>query len=418
MQPSPPSGGAAGGKIGHLIPEFPGQTHILFWREILALRAWGVPLRIISTRTPPQRDRARHAWAQAAQDETFYLWPMGTGEIAAALAWGLLHHPIGVLRCIRLGLTLPVDPPKGKKKKQRVLPLLLPALKLARQVRAEGITHLHAHTCAAGAILGIMVKRLTGTPYSMTLHANIEWWGGAMKEKFEDAAFTLIITDKLMRQMDEQFPTLRPDQKLIGRMGCDTRRWTPDPNLPGSDTLRIFSLSRLHHSKGHPTLLAALARLKAQGLAFTFRIAGDGPQRGELETLVRNLGLAAEVTFLGSLGEDDAIAQMRQSDLFVLASLAEPLGVVYMEAMSTAVATIGTRAGGVAEIITDGHDGLLVPPQDEDALAAAIGLLAEDPARRRRIAAAGRATIVDRFDSRVGAGVLYRRVFGQAPPGE
>jgi colanic acid/amylovoran biosynthesis glycosyltransferase len=108
--------------------------------------------------------------------------------------------------------------------------------------------------------------------------------------------------------------------------------------------------------------------------------------------------------------------EMRRADLFVLASDAEPLGVVYMEAMSAGVATIGTAAGGVAEIITSGVDGVLVPPKDPAALAAAIAELSSDNERRARIAAAGRATIIEKFDARLGAATLYGRLFGTTPP--
>ena len=78
------------------------------------------------------------------------------------------------------------------------------------------------------------------------------------------------------------------------------------------------------------------------------------------------------------------------------------------------VATVGTAAGGVGEIITDGVDGVLVPPADPEALAGTIRHLVEDEDRRKRIAAAGRLKIVERFDSRLGAATLYERITGHA----
>lgn len=119
--------------------------------------------------------------------------------------------------------------------------------------------------------------------------------------------------------------------------------------------------------------------------------------------------------FTGSLSEDQIIGYMKQADVFVLASHAEPLGVVYMEAMAMEVATIGTNAGGVPEIITDGENGLLVPPHDDIPLTQAIKGLIENPELRHQLARNGRRTIVQRFDSRIGAAILHQRLRGTLP---
>jgi glycosyltransferase involved in cell wall biosynthesis len=415
--------------IGYFIPEFPGQTHIWMWREIVNLRAWGVPIVLFSSRRPPERDRARHGFAEAAANETIYLWPAGVGAIVAALLWALFTRPVGLLRCATLALTLPVD--RTGKKKQKLLPMIVPAVLMAKQARARGIDHFHSHTCAGGAILCMMVKRLNGTPFSMTLNANINWWGGAMKEKFEDAAFTVAITKWLLAEMKRDYPTLRPDQAILGRIGVDTQRWTPtegradgdaanmaasSPLAPEPSPLRLFTLGRLHISKGHWVVLKAMALLRGRGIATTWRVAGDGPERANIEKLTDELGLKDHVTLLGSQPEDVCLAEMRAADVFVLTSDAEPLGVVYMEAMSTATPTIGTAAGGVGEIITNEVDGILIPPKSPDALADAIERLANDPALRGRVGQAGRASIIQNFEARLGAATLYERIFNTAPP--
>jgi glycosyltransferase involved in cell wall biosynthesis len=84
-----------------------------------------------------------------------------------------------------------------------------------------------------------------------------------------------------------------------------------------------------------------------------------------------------------------------------------------MEAMSMEVATVGTAAGGVAEIITDGIDGLLVEPRNVEALAGAMARLQDNPDLRRRLAQAARSTIIKRFDSRIGARTLRERLENQ-----
>ncbi len=402
-------------RLGYIIPEFPGQTHVWMWREIVHMREDGAHITIFSTQAPPERDRARHAFAESAQRETVYLWPRALVEYVGAIAWASATRPSGFVRCLAAAATLPVNkrPPY-----KALLPLLAPACLLAREVSRRGIGHLHCHSCANSAILALMVKRLTGVGYSMTLNANIEWWGGAMAEKFGEADFTIAITEALLAQLKRDYKQLCPDQVLLGRIGVDTRKWTPaaaDGNLGASEgMLRIVTVGRLHPSKGHDVLLRAVALLTRGGRQMTLRILGDGPQRSQLESLAKELGIADRTRFEGSVSEERIIDEMRKADIFVLASHAEPLGVVYMEAMSMGLATVGTAAGGVGEIITNGKDGLLVEPRNVEALADAIARLQDEPELRRALATAGRHTIVSRFDSRFGAKTLRERLEAQA----
>lgn len=420
-------------RIGYLIPEWPGQTHLWIWREICHLREWQVPIRIFSTRRPSERDRGRHAFVEAADAETFYLWPCKFLMAVGMLLHELLSSPIGFLQCIALAIALPLD---KKPAWRSTLPLLLPACRLARQVRLEGIDHLHSHTPANSAILCMMVKRLTGVPFSLIVNANIEWWGGAMREKFQEAAFTLLVTEWLVAQMRRDFPSLKIGSYGLGRVGVDTRKWSRiavnqsrgvssrssaeqhGSSRPGSveaNPFRVLSVGRLNNSKGYDVLIRAIALLRDGGTPIRLRIGGDGPERDALAALVAELNLGDRVTFLGSVSEETYLQEMAEANCFVLASRYEPMGVVYMEAMAMEVATIGTNAGGVPEIITDGVDGLLVPPVDPPALAKAIHWLIDDPAFRESLGKAGRRKILKKFDSRLWAATLYRRLFGHGP---
>lgn len=400
-------------RVGYLIPEFPGQTHVWMWREIVHMREAGADLHLFSTRRPPERDKARHDFAEAAAAETTYLWPMSAGAMLSSLAWATFTKPLGLLKAIGWAMTLPVE---KKPNLKTVLPLVIPACRLARDVKRRGLTHLHSHTCANSAILAMLANALQGTPYSLTLNANIEWWGGAMAQKFGRAEFTIAITQWLEAQVRRDYPELKAEQVVLGRIGVDTFKWTPSPDRsPHEGPLRIITVGRLHTSKGYDVLLDSLGQLQADGVAFDLTMIGDGPDRQDLVDQAERLGLTDRVTFTGSLGEGEIIEAMRKSDVFVLSSHAEPLGVVSMEAMSMEVATIATDAGGVGEIITDGQDGKLVPPGDASALAAAIRELAQDEALRERLAKAGRASIIRHFDSRHGAATLFERLTGQRP---
>jgi len=263
----------------------------------------------------------------------------------------------------------------------------------------------------------MMVKRITGIGFSLTLNANLDWWGGAMREKFVDANFTIAITEWLLAQIRRDYPDVREDQALLGRIGVDTQSWSVKELSPERQgPFKLVTVARLHFSKGHDTLIDAFKLLVDAGRDIVLRVVGDGPQREDLERQVADLGLTERVAFTGSVSEQQVKEEILAADAFALASHAEPLGVVYMEAMACGVPTLGTNAGGVAEIITDGHDGLLVEPKNPDALAAALGQVMDDHDLASKLARNGRQTIVDRFDSRIGAATLYQKITGREPP--
>ena len=157
---------------------------------------------------------------------------------------------------------------------------------------------------------------------------------------------------------------------------------------------------RLDAQKGHRHLLRAAAEVPDA----TFALAGDGPLRAELEGTARRLGIADRVRFLGY--RRDVPELLAASDLVVLPSLFEGLPLAVLEAMAAARPVIATRIEGVDEVVRPGVNGLLVPPADPAALAAAVRALLGEPDRARRLAEAGRQTVERHF----GAAAMAARV--------
>lgn len=413
-------------RIGYLIPEFPGQTHVWIWREICHMREWGTQIDIFSTKRPAPDIKARHDFADDAEQQTYYLWKEGKFnfnnifDILISLCWVIITRLIGLLKAIRLALTIDVD---ARPRCRSTLPLVLIACILARSSVARGIEHMHCHSCANSAILAMMLKRLTGISYSLTLNANLGWWGGAIAAKFGDALFTVVITEWLEEEVRRKYPHLLKDQVILGRIGVDTAKWNPhfydSVNSLDNDSVhksfQIITVGRLHTSKGHDTLIQAVKHLVDAGKSVNLTIVGAGPEFDKLKTLAAKLEISDLVNFTGSLSENQIIERMQVSDAFVLASHAEPLGVVYMEAMAMEVATIGTSAGGVPEIITNGKNGLLVPPRDDVAIFRALTQLIDNPSLRQQLGRCGRSEIIARFDSRIGAATLYKRLLLRFP---
>ncbi|MHA1537042.1 MAG: glycosyltransferase [Alphaproteobacteria bacterium] len=146
----------------------------------------------------------------------------------------------------------------------------------------------------------------------------------------------------------------------------------------------VFALGRLHPNKAFDTLLRAIAGIPDAYLW----LAGDGPDRAELETLAANLGIRGRVRFLG--WRDDPAPFFAACDTFVIPSRHEPLGNVLLEAWMHRLPVVAAASQGPRQLIEDGVDGLLVPIDDAPALAAAIAGLIAEPKRSTALARAGR----------------------------
>jgi glycosyltransferase involved in cell wall biosynthesis len=175
--------------------------------------------------------------------------------------------------------------------------------------------------------------------------------------------------------------------------GVDVELFRPDTRGRHSGgPVRCVTVARLVERKGIDDLVHALARLERG--RYHLEIIGSGPAEPALRELVARLGLRAEVRFMGALDRAGVAARLRAADLFTLPSRAEAFGNVFAEAMAAGLPVVGTAIGGITELVQDGRHGLLVPPRDPAALAAAISLLGEQPALRSAMGARNRAHAV------------------------
>jgi len=155
----------------------------------------------------------------------------------------------------------------------------------------------------------------------------------------------------------------------------------------------VLTVARMDRLKGHRYLLEAAASIPEA----VFVLAGDGPERTNLENLAAELGISDRVIFLGQ--RDDVLELLSDSDLFVLPSLLEGLSLSVLEAMASSKPVITTDIPGMDEIIVDGRSGILVPPEDPEALAGKIKQVLSDASVSNRIAAGGRQRVIERFSA-------------------
>jgi glycosyltransferase involved in cell wall biosynthesis len=298
------------------------------------------------------------------------------------------------------------------------------ALVLATEC-APGISWLHAHFLHTPASVARYAAMLTGLPLSISAHAKDIWttpdWEAT--EKLEDCRFAVTCTAAGAAKLNRLTPNARVD---LVYHGLDLARFPPPAaerpmrNGNAAAPVTLLSVGRLVEKKGYEDLLRALSKLPAD-LHWRFRHIGDGPLRSHLLRLAGDLGVANLVTWLGAEPQGIVLAELRQADLFVLASRIakdgdrDGLPNVLMEAASQELASVATRVSGIPELIEDGVTGVLVTPNDRDALGRALDDLIRDPARRLRLGRAARVRLERDFASAPGIARIAGKFAALAP---
>ncbi len=170
--------------------------------------------------------------------------------------------------------------------------------------------------------------------------------------------------------------------------------------------VRLLTVARLVEKKGVEFALRAVARVAADGADLRYTILGDGPLRGELEALSRELGIRSCVEFGGSVSQRAVRQALDAADLFLLPSVTASDGdqegtpTVLMEAGASGLPVLSTHHAGIPEVVLDGVTGRLVPEGYADELAGALAELLAEPGRWAEMGRAAREHIRDRYDVR------------------
>lgn len=203
------------------------------------------------------------------------------------------------------------------------------------------------------------------------------------------------------------------DRITVVRPAIDVEQFRRSSPAPESHTpFRLVTVARLHWVKGIDDLLDAVAVLRRTHDT-TLDIIGDGPESEALRFRAVALGLRDAVRFTGSVGPAGVRDALERADAFVLTSLSEGISNAVLEAMALDLPVLSTDVGGMNEVITDGINGLLVPPGDPSALASALRRLIDDEALRQQITVAGAEQVRAHFSldrQRAEIADLYRRL--------
>lgn len=321
-------------------------------------------------------------------DEVLFLSPSRGDFTRLVEGEGMVVHCVDVSRTFHLGA----------------------ALALARLLRRERVTILHTHAAIAANVLGRAAGRLSGVPVVSHLHIENHLprnAGRAFLLRGLDnatvrlAARVVVVSEDTRRALAEQGYPERSMQvvpngiHLVANSDNATgRRMLAELGVP-ADVPVVGEVARLCEVKGQRVLIDALAQLPG---VHTVLVGDDleagGAFRAALERQAEELGVRDRVVFTGYRPSGPILAGI---DIFVLPSFVEGLPLTVLEAMAHSKPVVASAVGGTPEAVVEGETGLLVPPRDPDRLAGAIRRLVDDPELARRLGAAGRSRVAERF---------------------
>jgi glycosyltransferase involved in cell wall biosynthesis len=271
------------------------------------------------------------------------------------------------------------------------------AAEVVERLNGTPVTAVHGYFAHVPTEVAAKAARRLGVPYGFSVHAvdarKVSRAG--LAERARDAACVIACN-----------PDVAGDLKRAGAPvqliphGVDLTRFRPTP-APPAEVLTMLAVGRLVPKKGFPTLIRAAARLLAP---FRLRIVGEGPERGAIEALIAEHDVGDRVELVGPRTHDDLPAEYAAAHIVVVPSVTDAKGDrdglpnVVLEAMSSGRPVVASDVGAVSSAVVDGRTGVLVPPNDSEALAGALEFLADQPDMRERLGREARARVEADFE--------------------
>jgi glycosyltransferase involved in cell wall biosynthesis len=389
--------------VGYVVQRFPAIRTTFIRREIEALRAQGVPLKVVSIRRPDvgqissDAEAMRHLQTTSSLPANPLAWKALSANVGAALQHSAtLRQNLCELATADAGRS-------GWKSRLRLWLQVWRGALLAAHLRHRGrCVHVHAQFADGAATTALACARLLGVPFSFSSHTSYD--SPALDVKLAEADFVASISHYDRRRLIELGPPDCGPRIHVIRCGLVPEHWDLQLRASPGVPARILSVGALIEKKGHDVLLRACRILKQRGRAFRLTIIGDGPLRGLLGRMVGLLDLRDRVTLLGSQPQESVRKHLAAADVFALACRqtgdgdSDGVPVSLMEAMACGVPVVSCPVAGVPELVRDRQNGLLVESENPWALAGAMEHALDDlPSRAARIVAA-RTTIETEFN--------------------
>jgi glycosyltransferase involved in cell wall biosynthesis len=403
-------------EVAVVVKGYPRLSETFIAQELLSLERQGLAFAVYSLRFPT--DTKRHPAHEALRAPCRYLPEyLYRAPLRVLAGWRRARRLPGYPAARRAWLRdLARDPTPNRIRR------FGQALVLAAEMPAS-VRHIYVHFLHTPGSVARYAAAMRALPWSCSAHAKdiytLPDWEKV--EKLREMEWLVTCTAANVAHL-RALPGVDPAKVRLLYHGIDLDRFAPasaprprrDGSVP-SDPVMLLSVGRAVAKKGYGVLLAALARLPAN-LSWRLIHIGGGAERTRLEAEARRLAIAERIEWRGGRSQDEVIAAYRAADLFVLASRIagdgdrDGLPNVLMEAQSQGLACVSTRISAIPELVVDSESGLLVPPDDPDALAAAIARLIRAPEERRRMGLAGAERVRERFSHDGSTAELARRL--------
>ena len=395
-------------RIAYIVNQYPKVSHSFIRREIRAMERQGHEVERIAIRgwtdplVDPEDLREREITRYALQGGWLRLLLAGLSMLFTRPARLVAAFALATRMGWRADRSLPYH-----------WIYLAEACVIAGWMEASGVDHLHAHFGTNPAEVAMLAGLLADKSFSFTVHGPEEFDGPkfiGLPEKIRRSAFVVAISSFGRSQIYRWIDHSQWSKVQVVHCGLDAG-FHAETALAPCAAARLVCVGRLCEQKGQLLLLAAMRQVLDRGLVFELVLAGDGEMRPALEALVKQLHLEAHVRITGWISGEQVREEILQSRALVLASFAEGLPVVIMEAMALRRPVLSTFVAGIPELVIAGECGWLFPAGDVDALAEAMQeCLTASPSVLDAMGVAARARALARHDIDVEAGKLHRLV--------
>lgn len=248
---------------------------------------------------------------------------------------------------------------------------------------------IHAHTLGFDSEVGKWLKQTLRCPLVVTTHGGDTFvpFANSKLEQLKQYASgidTVVCVSSLLKKRLLTCGVTVPLQVILNGFNVQYADASKE-----KDPYSIVQVGNLIARKKVDTTIRSLARLKEKYPEASLKVIGSGTELAQLQNLCTELNIGGSVNFLGFLPNAQTLAEMATSTFFVMPSINEGFGIVYLEAMASECITIGTEGEGIADLIRHGENGFLVPPDDPDAIAQVIRQCISDPEKAKTIAQRG-----------------------------
>jgi colanic acid/amylovoran biosynthesis glycosyltransferase len=398
-------------RIAYVIPTYPLPSQTFIVNEMIEVQEAGhdivaVPLYLAAPSS------VRNDTFEQLRPVAILPAPLVSFTVACLALWMLFTRPLRVMgTLISLHWASGLNPYAHAS----LIVITPKALATARRLRQAKVDRIHAHFATHTATCAGIAGRVSDIPFSFTAHAydiycttpklrndTLDW-------KLRRAIQVFTVCEYAASLLRQRLPGADGDRIHTAYVGIPMHLFCEEPPPPRDGGLRLLCVAHFYEKKGLDTLIDACALLRDQGLPFHLRLYGDGPLREALAAQIARLRLGGHVTLGGIIPQEEVARQMKACHFLVMPCRQgrdgdmDGIPTAFMEAMAVGRPVISCPISGIPELVRHGETGLLVPPNDPSALAAAVMRLACDNALCIRLGQQARALAERQHDQRLNA---------------